>query len=449
MRNMANWNLGIPNDLMTVSELNRLSRLALEKTLPSCRVGGEISNFNRAASGHWYFTLKDATSSVRAVMFRTRNQFVDWVPQDGDHVEVRAQPTLYEARGDYQLQVDALRKAGQGLLFEAFLKLKEKLEREGLFDPTRKRTAPALPKCIGVITSPQAAALRDVLSTLAQRWPLSKVIVYPTQVQGEGAAPGIVKAIGAANRSPQCDVLLLVRGGGSIEDLHAFNDEAVARAISASRLTIISGVGHETDFTIADFVADLRAPTPTGAAQLATPSRSEKLDVVLTLDGRARAAMTQQFQTIGQALDGFTRRLRHPAERIQIKRQQLANLQLRSTTNIRERVSVQSGRLMTATGTRQKLTNQILESRHAAMALKERLCACVKNDFSRHKTRTQLGSEKLSLLNPSAVLNRGYCILRNDCGEIVRNAEYVTLGERISAHLGQGVVESKVTKVIR
>ncbi|MCD0506085.1 exodeoxyribonuclease VII large subunit, partial [Bordetella petrii] len=256
-------------DIMTVAQLNQAVGQLLDRNIPALWVRGEISNFTQAASGHWYFTLKDSRAAVRAVMFRSRASAVGFVPRAGDQVEVRARVSLYEPRGDYQLQADGMRRAGLGNLYEAFLRLKAQLADEGLFDPAAKRAPVALPRAIGVITSLHAAALRDVLSALARRAPQVPVIVYPAPVQGGDAAGRLAAQLQLANARQEVDTLLLVRGGGSIEDLWSFNDETLARLVAASAIPVISGVGHETDFTIVDFVADVRAPTPTAAAELA------------------------------------------------------------------------------------------------------------------------------------------------------------------------------------
>ncbi|MGH8705487.1 MAG: exodeoxyribonuclease VII large subunit, partial [Burkholderiales bacterium] len=261
--------------VVSVSQLVRSARDLLERRFPLQWVAGEISSLRPAASGHLYFVLKDEAAQVDCIMFRGRAALLDWEPMEGLRVEVRALVTLYEPRGRFQLNVEAMRRAGLGPLYERFLKLKEKLEREGLFDPAAKRAVPPHPKRIGVVTSLAAAALRDVLTTLARRNPSIPVIVYPAPVQGEGAAARIAGMIASANSRAECDVLLLVRGGGSIEDLWQFNEEALARAIRASRIPVVVGVGHETDFTIADFSADRRAPTPTAAAELVSPPRAE------------------------------------------------------------------------------------------------------------------------------------------------------------------------------
>ena len=433
--------------LLTVSELNRLSKLALERNLPSCRVVGEISNFSRAGSGHWYFTLKDASASVRAVMFRNRNQFVDWMPRDGDHVELRAQPTLYENRGDYQLQVDALRKGGQGQLFEAFLQLKEKLQREGLFEPSRKRVPPEVPNRIGVITSPQAAALRDVISTLASRWPLLSVVVVPTSVQGDGSVAGIVSAIEIANEQALCDLLLLVRGGGSLEDLHAFNDERVARAIANSRLPIISGIGHETDFTIADFVADARAPTPTGAAQMATPTKSERLNHVQSNRRKLAAGITQKLGVLAQRLDNLMRQLRHPEERSQVKRHELQALRWRLARSIDDQISAQRRRLESGIQPLAILKNRTASFRNEIIKLQDLATKACANQLDRISTRWMSCHQQLHLLDPDAVLLRGYCVVRDGHGQILTSAGQAAPGESVTITLSKGMIEADVTRV--
>ncbi|MDO8311439.1 MAG: exodeoxyribonuclease VII large subunit, partial [Sideroxyarcus sp.] len=263
------------NQVLSVRELNLAAKQLIEGGLPLLWVRGEISNFVNAASGHWYFSLKDEAAQVRCVMFRHKSQYLDFKPANGMQVEVLALASLYEARGDFQLTLDKMRPAGLGALYEAFERLKSKLEGEGLFEAWRKRDLPLLPRQIGIVTSLQAAALRDVLRTLANRMPNVPVLLYPAPVQGEGAAQKIAQAIRTASQRAECDVLIVCRGGGSIEDLWAFNEEAVARAIAASHIPVVSGVGHETDFTIADFVADMRAATPTAAAQAVVPDRQE------------------------------------------------------------------------------------------------------------------------------------------------------------------------------
>ena len=267
----------ISREVLTVGDLNRAIAASLEERFDTVLVSGEISNFKAYDSGHWYFSLKDEEGQIKCVMFRGRNGQVGFMPQSGDLVEVSANLGMYVPRGDIQLTIQSLRRAGMGGLYEAFLKLKAKLAKEGLFDAERKREIPSHPRAIGIITSPQAAALKDVLSTLARRAPHIPIVIYPTLVQGPDAPAGIIAALKAAEKEKAVDVILMVRGGGSIEDLWAFNDEQLAYAIAQSSIPVVSGVGHETDVTIADFVADLRAPTPTGAAELAAPRTDQML----------------------------------------------------------------------------------------------------------------------------------------------------------------------------
>ncbi|MDO9393373.1 MAG: exodeoxyribonuclease VII large subunit, partial [Methylotenera sp.] len=295
--------------ILTVSELNRLANQVLTQSFPLFWISGEVSNLTRAASGHWYFSLKDAGAQVRCVMFKGRNSYLDWSPKEGDKVEARCTVTLYEARGDFQLTIEFLQRAGMGVLFEAFEKLKAKLQQEGLFDAALKKPLPTHPKKIGIVTSPDAAALRDVLTTLKRRMPSIPIVIYPTPVQGKGVAIQIADAIQLASERAECDVLIICRGGGSIEDLWQFNEEIVARAIAECTIATISGVGHETDFTICDFVADVRAATPTAAAELVTPSRDNLLNVLNQLKQQLARNMQYLLNQREQTLDYLARRL--------------------------------------------------------------------------------------------------------------------------------------------
>jgi len=299
------------SEILTVGQLNEAISSLINVSFETVWVRGEISNFKSYPSGHWYFKLKDEQSQINGVMFKGKNFGVDFQPRDGDQVEVAAQVGFYTARGDMQLTVQQMRKAGAGALFEAFIKLKAKLEKEGLFAASRKKDLPLHPRAIGIITSTQAAALKDVLATLARRASHIPIVIYPSLVQGPEAAPGMIKALAQAQESAQVDVILLVRGGGSIEDLWAFNDEQLAYAIANCNIPIISGVGHETDFTIADFVADLRAPTPTAAAEMATPDR---LELLRNLQGYAdfmQRIMQQKLERETQRMDQLSLRLQH------------------------------------------------------------------------------------------------------------------------------------------
>jgi exodeoxyribonuclease VII large subunit len=299
------------SEILTVGQLNEAISGLINASFDTLWVRGEISNFKTYPSGHWYFKLKDEQSQINGVMFKGRNYSVDFQPKDGDQVEVAAQVGFYAARGDMQLTVQQMRKAGAGALFEAFMKLKAKLEKEGLFDVAQKKDIPLHPKAIGIITSTQAAALKDVLTTLARRASHIPVIIYPSLVQGTEAAPGMIQALAQAQKSNLVDVILLVRGGGSIEDLWAFNDEQLAYAIASSTIPIISGVGHETDFTIADFVSDLRAPTPTAAAEMATPDRLELLRQIQGYADFMQRMMRQKLEREAQRIDQLSLRLQH------------------------------------------------------------------------------------------------------------------------------------------
>ena len=303
--------------ILSVSQLNRESRFLLEKNLSTLWVDGEISNLSRPASGHIYFTLKDAQAQIRCAMFRNRLNHIRFRPENGAQVQIRGSVSLYEARGDYQLIAEHMEAGGDGALQRAFEQLKRELEREGLFNPAHKQPIPALPTRVGVITSPSGAAIHDILSVLQRRFPSLPIIIYPTAVQGEQATQEVVSAIQQAEQQQQCDLLVIARGGGSIEDLWTFNQEAVARAIYHCPLPIISAVGHETDFTIADFVADQRAPTPSAAAESISPDREQWLEGVKQLAQRLIRSNQHILQIHTQQLQGLKKRLRHPGERIQ------------------------------------------------------------------------------------------------------------------------------------
>lgn len=430
--------------VISVSEINRQARIALEKNLPSCWIKGEIANHSRAASGHWYFTLKDELASVRCAMFRNRNQFIDWSPRDGDQVELRAQATLYEQRGEFQLLVESMRRAGQGAQYEAFLRLKAKLEAEGLFASTRKRALPSYPHVIGLVTSPQAAALRDVLTTLRVRWPSARVILYPCPVQGVDAPSAIVAALRDADRHARSDVLLLVRGGGSLEDLAAFNDETVARAIAASSIPVVTGVGHETDFTIADFVADLRAPTPTGAAQLATPARADLKQHVDHLRARLTQNQSRTLHALAQRLDGLTRRLAHPRDHIALRRERLRLSAWRIAQFIALRLhAVRSD--VQGLQNRLNLQRNLRERRGESIELLGiRLHSAMRQYISRQREHAHVRHTHLEMLNPTAILRRGYSIVRDPSQRVIRSITQVKIGDEVRILLASGELGARI-----
>lgn len=427
--------------------LNRLAREQLESAFPLCWVSGEISNLTYAASGHVYFSLKDAAAQVRCVMFRNRAQLLGWRMENGQQIEARVLVSLYEARGDFQLNVEAARKAGVGNLYEQFVRLKEELEREGLFAAENKRALPDFPRRIGIVTSPQAAALRDVLTTLARRAAHVELVLYPAPVQGEGAAQQLARAIRNASDHDACDVLILCRGGGSLEDLWAFNDEALARAIRDCAIPIVSGIGHETDFTIADFAADRRAPTPTAAAEVAAPQQSALLERLLDMQVSIRRLIEQSLNQRGQQVDGLSNRLRHPAQHLAQQREKLTNLQRRLDGGLTQVAG--RGRSTIAS-----LTRRLLLARPDTGRLARRLETLAPR-LSHEWQKTLSGkaadisrlSASLAHLNPNAVLERGYSIVTDAEGRILRDSRTLEPNDNITVCFHTGRVEATVTLV--
>ena len=388
--------------IVSISELNRLARNTLEREIPLLWVAGEVSNLTRAASGHLYFNLKDESAQARCVMFRARAGLVPWALANGQQVEARALVSLYEPRGEFQLNIESMRRAGLGKLYEAYTRLKQQLEVEGLFATDRKRPLPPYPRAIGIVSSLQAAALRDVLTATARRAPNVPLFIYPTPVQGESAPAMIVAALDAANRHRQCDVILLVRGGGSIEDLWAFNDESVARAIVASALPVIVGVGHETDTTIADFVCDHRAATPTAAAELASEAWFSATRRLTELRRGLNQVMARVLATKQQRVDLAQRRLLHPATRLQRVHAQLATLRQRMSLAGRRQLRDQQARL-----------------------------TCL--------------NTALSHLNPEATLQRGYAIvMKSSTGNIVADVSQVAPGDAVVLRFASGAADARI-----
>ncbi len=434
----------VPPLVISISELNRLTRQTLEHAFPLLWVTGEISNLMRAVSGHVYFTLKDTTAQARCVMFRLRAQTVPWRLENGQQVEARALVSLYEPRGDFQLNIEAIRRAGLGRLFEEFSRLKQKLAMEGLFAVERKKPLPHLPNRIGIISSPQAAALHDVLSSLNRRAPHLTIILYPTLVQGEMAARGIAQAIASATHHNACDLLLLVRGGGSIEDLWAFNEEIVAYAIASSTLPMISGVGHETDTTIADFVVDLRAPTPTAAAELATQHWHVMPQKIIGLNQKLNNTMQYRLSRDQQRLDHMALRLTHPVNTIKRRQDQVQLLG-----------SKLNAALASSMHRHHECINHIrihfnhlaprIESRQGQLALiKQRLATEKSRFFLQKNNALHPLSKALEHLNPRNTLARGFAIVRNAQGTVVSHAGALNSGNQIAVELATGHVTAQV-----
>jgi len=397
----------ISREILTVGDLNRAIAASLEDRFDTVWVSGEISNFKAYDSGHWYFSLKDEEGQIRCVMFRGRNGQVGFMPQSGDLVEVSASLGMYVPRGDIQLTIQTLRRAGMGGLYEAFLKLKAKLAKEGLFDEERKREIPTHPRSIGIITSPQAAALKDVLSTLARRAPHIPIVIYPTLVQGPDAPAGMIAALKAAEKENGVDVILLVRGGGSIEDLWAFNDEQLAYAIANSTIPVVSGVGHETDFTIADFVADLRAPTPTGAAELAAPRKDQLLQELEAIKQALLQRVNQRVEREAQTLDQLALRLSHA---------------LPNPDRMREQITSWQQRLNQAWLVRME-------------------------NWKRNQSHYQ---SQLEMLNPQRTLERGYAVIlskENEKLHAVRKPSELNTEQGYQVRLAEGQAEVQFSEV--
>ena len=426
------------NRIFSVRELNSAARQLIESGLPLLWVRGEISNFVSAASGHWYFSLKDEQAQVRCVMFRHKSQYLDWQPKSGAQVEVLALPSLYEARGEFQLTLEQMRPAGVGALYEAFEKLKKKLEAEGLFDDSRKRPLPTFPKQIGIVTSPQAAALRDVLTTLARRMPGVPVVLYPTPVQGAGSAQKIANAIAEANARKECEVIILCRGGGSIEDLWSFNEEIVARAVATSGIPVVCGVGHETDFTIADFVADYRAATPTAAAQVVVPERQELQQRLQEFNQRMARVTLRQMERLMQQLDYLQRRLVHPAQQAQQQLLHLGQLQQRLQTSLTHTLQTRTLRWQALQQHLRTAQPDVQQHRNRQMEIARRLKEALRHTLERYDQRLFAAQQHLQHLDPHQVLARGYSMVRDQRGGVVVDGEALQLGTPLNITFARG-----------
>jgi len=435
--------------VFSVSELNRLVRDLLESGLGAIWIEGELSNVARPASGHMYFSLKDRDAQVRCAMFRNRNRLLDFSPEAGAQVRLRARVSVYEARGEYQLIVEHMEPAGAGALARAFEELKKRLAAEGLFAPERKRALPAFPRRIGVITSATGAALRDVLHVLARRLGSIPVIVYPVPVQGQNAAPAIVDMLARAGRRAECDVLLLVRGGGSLEDLQAFNEEAVARAIVASPLPVVTGVGHEVDVTIADFAADFRAPTPSAAAEQVTPDAAELRQQAARLHQRLRASVVRRQRDARARHDALTRRLQrqHPQRRLEQFGQRRDELDLRLHRAARRDLEQRRARLERS---RQRLARTSPAERVARASERvhwseERLRSALRAQLERCAGRLDTTARALQAVSPLATLGRGYALVRHaENGRPVTAAATVAVGDNLHVQLARGALGVRV-----
>ena len=412
--------------IYSVAELNRAARYTLENGIGEVWVEGEISRLTRQSSGHWYFTLKDEAAAVSCAMFKQNNAAVVFEPKDGLKVRVFGQASLYEPRGSYQLIIRKMEEAGKGSLQEQFEKLKAKLAAEGLFDADRKKPLPLLPQKIGVVTSPTGAAIRDIINVLTRRFPNLGILLAPVTVQGEGAAEKIAAAIEYLNTRDDIDLMIVGRGGGSIEDLWAFNEEVLARAIAASRIPVISAVGHEIDFTISDFVADVRAPTPSAAAELAVPVKAEMETQIARLAARLGGSLQNQVHILRERIPGFRQTMNHALMNDLRQRQQKVDETSRTlATCLKNAVTVQKQRLPGLQQTMiHRLESAVTEKRQSVRRLEVQLRA----------------------LSPLAVLDRGYSLTQTADGEVVRDVDRLKKGDMLKTRFAKGTVISEVKK---
>jgi len=439
-------------NIFTVSRLNTTVRKLLEMEMGQVWLSAEISNFSQPSSGHWYFTLKDDGAQVRCAMFRNSNRRVNFRPQNGQQVLVRASITLYEPRGDYQLIAESMQPAGDGLLQQQFEQLKQRLTAEGLFDQSHKQPLPDPARQVGVITSASGAALHDVLRILHRRDPSLPVVIYPTQVQGVEAPASIVRAIELANERAECDVLIVGRGGGSLEDLWCFNDERVARAIFASHIPVVSAVGHETDVTIADFVADLRAPTPSAAAELVSRNQIELLRQLQSQQQRLEMAMDYYLAQQQRTFTRLQHRLQQQHPQLRLSRQQNA-LQA-----LRRRLDAAMQQRMRQAGRQQERVEQRLQairpelrvekSRQQLQQWQYRLQQAMQQQLNGHKQRFGNLATQLEGVSPLATLARGFSVTTAADGQVVKKAKQLSPGDTLKTRLDDGWVESEVTAVM-
>ncbi len=440
-------------DVYTVTRLNQTARKLLESGLARIWLEGELSNIARPSSGHLYFTLKDSKAQIRGAMFRNRNQLLRFRPGEGMQVLVRAKVSLYEPRGDYQLIAESMQEAGDGALQRAFDALKLKLEQQGLFAAESKLPLPTLPTRIGVITSPSGAAIRDVLSVLKRRFPAIPVLIYPVPVQGKDAGREIARMIDTASQRRDCDVLILTRGGGSLEDLWAFNEEVVAHALHDCRLPVVSAIGHEVDFTIADFVADQRAPTPSAAAELVSPDQSEWLAQLRTLQLRSTRHLQQQLLDARKQLNWLTQRLqfRHPGQYLRQQAQRLDELEQRSRLVIQSHFNKLQSLLNVETAALKQAAPSVRISRSELQlqVLTQRLRTIIGAGLQTRQRQLAVACKSLDTISPLATLERGYAIVTRQADKhVLHSANSVSAGEQVTARLADGQLLCTVDKIV-
>ena len=431
---------------ISVSELNALAKALLEDHLAGLWIAGEVSNLTRAASGHYYFSLKDSRAQVRCAMFKGAAMRLAQPLKEGDHIEVSGKISIYEARGEFQITVNEVRLKGLGQLYEAYERLKAQLQAEGAFSAERKKPLPARPQCIGIVTSLAAAALRDVVTTLNRRAPEIPVIVYPTPVQGTGSELQIAQAIKTASQRAECDVLIVCRGGGSIEDLWAFNEEPVVRAIEACAIPVVSGVGHETDFTLADFVADMRAPTPTGAAELVSPNRQESLHRLAQAQGRLKTVLEQRYFDASQKLDWLARQIRHPRQKLDEQRASISKLAQMLSYSMTQNLRAHTARFERQTQTLKHCRPDVSVYTQNI----DRFQTALSHSFRQlliHRRQSLIAQAALlEAVSPQHILERGFSVVKNTRGQVIRNAELLKQGQKLHITFADGKTDVRVTK---
>lgn len=430
----------------TVSQLNRQIQQLLEASLPWILVEGEISNLAKPSSGHWYFSLKDDRAQIRCAMFKGKNSAVRFQPKDGDMVRLRARVTFYGPRGDCQLSVEGMESAGEGALQQAFERLKNTLQVEGLFDPKHKKPLPTKPERVAIITSPVGAAVRDMIIAFRRRFPLTELTILPSLVQGQDAAKNVLKQLRRADESGYFDAIILGRGGGSLEDLWSFNDETLARAIFNANTPIVSAVGHETDFTIADFVADIRAATPTAAAELLSPDRTQLIRQIEQQENQLTRRMSRILEQSQQQLDFLTKRIRHPKERIDQQQNQLDQLKRRLEHSVQRQIQE---RLVQSTNLTHRLAKnsperRIEQNKTTLSNMDARLARALQNTLASKQTAFGRLVEKLNLVSPLNTLSRGYAIASKD-KQVIRSVADVSKDDKISIRVEDGTITASVT----
>ena len=431
---------------ISVSELNALAKALLEDHLAGLWIAGEVSNLTRAASGHYYFSLKDSRAQVRCAMFKGAAARLAKPLKEGDRIEVAGKISIYEARGEFQITVNEVRLKGLGQLYEAYERLKAQLQAEGAFAAERKKPLPARPQCIGIVTSLAAAALRDVVTTLKRRAPEIPVIVYPTTVQGAGSEFQIAQTIKTASQRAECDVLIVCRGGGSIEDLWAFNEEPVVRAIEACAIPVVSGVGHETDFTLADFVADVRAPTPTGAAELVSPNRQESLHRLAQAKGRLKTVLEQRYFDASQKLDWLARQIRHPRQKLDEQRTYIHKLAQTLSYSMTQNVRAHTARFEHQTQALKHCRPDISVYRQDIDRFQTTLSHTFRQLLAQRRQSLTAQTALLEAVSPQQILERGFSVVKNTRGQVIRNADALKQGQKLHITFADGETDVRVTK---